>query len=504
MAEFSEEEKKILSKHVSNLDENIYLIFNLPPEVRAVLFAYVSRSPASFRENLLKLLKGKELQLNDFLAQYSSEGMNYSQANETAQKFHEKWVVGYGHSSVAEHAVASIAFEDVSILASKVIEDARLASYTEKSTRYQVFDKNRYYKPKELKDFPLYEKTCNNLFDLYCELTPKMLSYIKEKYPQQKDEPDGFYEGISKARACDELRYILPASTLTNLAMTANARVLEHTISRFLSNPLTEMQEIGSDLKKEVTKVIPVLVKFANPNPYFSNTDKKMPALVSDKIPSEEPKKEKDVELVDYDKEAEDKLITSILYRYSHHSFAQLFAKTKTLSREEKEKILEEFLNGRSEFDSPLRELEHVYYTFDLLMDYGAFRDVQRHRMCTQTNQPVTTKHGYSLPSELAEAGFESDFSNAMKQASEAFEELAKTNPLAAQYVVPLAFKKRTLFTWNLRELFWFIRLRARKEGHLSYRKIAWHVFDELEKVHPFIAKYIEHERSEGPARGEK
>ncbi|MEK6972970.1 MAG: FAD-dependent thymidylate synthase [archaeon] len=515
MQQFSETEKQILKKHVSNLDNNVYLIFNLPPEVRAVLFAYVSRSPLSFRENLLKLLKGKELNVSNLVEKYSGEELDFSKANESAKAFHEKWVVGYGHSSIAEHAVASIAFEDVSIIASKVIEDNRLASYTEKSTRYQVFDKNRYYKPKKIMDSKFsggYEKTCNNLFDLYWELTPKMMDFIKEKYPIEAGMNEKLYESVSKARACDNLRYLLPSSTLTNLAMTANARVLEHAIRKMLSNPLDEMQELGFKLKQEVTKVIPVLVKFADYNPYIANTEKKMYAIC-EPYSAEKPVKgnanekeentaEKDVTLVDYDKEAENKLIVAILYRFTHKNFESLLDKAKKMGEKEKLKIIDEFLNEKSQFDSPLRELEHLNYAFDVLVDYGAFRDIQRHRMCTQTNQLVTTKNGYSLPEELIEAGFKKEFENAMLEAKETFEKIAEEMPYEAQYVVPLAYKKRVLMTWNLRELHHFIRLRSRKEGHISYRKIAWHMYDELIKVHPFIAKYIACDKSEGPSRG--
>lgn len=510
MAGFSEEECKILSKHVSNLDNNVYLIFNLPPEVRAVLFAYVSRSPLSFRENLLKLLKGKELNVSTLVEKYSGEELDFSKANESAKSFHEKWVVGYGHSSVAEHAVASIAFEDVSIIASKVIEDNRLASYTEKSTRYQVFDKNRYYKPKKIMDSKFstaYEKTCNNLFDLYCELTPKMMNFVKQKYRIEAGMNEKFYDSISKARACDNLRYLLPSSTLTNLAMTANARVLEHAIRKMLSNPLEEMQEIGLKLKQEVTKVIPVLVKFADYNPYIADTEKKMYAICepnSEENADKGNETEKDVMLVDYDKEAENKLIAAILYRFTHETFESLINKAKKMGEKEKLKIIDEFLNEKSPYDAPLRELEHLNYTFDVLVDYGAFRDIQRHRMCTQTNQLVTTKNGYSLPEELIEAGFKKEFENAMLEAKETFGKIAEEMPYEAQYVIPLAYKKRVLMTWNLRELHHFIRLRSRREGHISYRKIAWHMYDELIKVHPFIAEYIACDKSEGPSRGEK
>jgi thymidylate synthase ThyX len=146
--------------------------------------------------------------------------------------------------------------------------------------------------------------------------------------------------------------------------------------------------------------------------------------------------------------------------------------------------------------DWPLRELEHINYTFDIMVDYGAFRDIQRHRICTQTNQELTVEHGFSMPQEFKDIGLKKDFEDCMKMAVEAFNEISKDFPKEAQYVVPLAFKKRTLFTWNLRELHHFIKLRSSKQGHRSYRRIAQLVYDELEEVHPLLARYIRVDKS--------
>ena len=229
-------------------------IYTLPsslmPEVKAVTFAKCSRSPENFDDI------AKEL------------------TNEKSAEFHEKWVVGYGHSSVAEHAIISLAIENVSILATKVIEDARLASFTEKSTRYQIFDKQTVLRPERIINSELadtYNQAIDLLMDTYEEMTEPMREFIKNKYPQ-KEETDRLYNMISKAKACDNIRYLLPTATLTNLGMTINARELEHLIKKMLSHPLKEIQDIGQELKEEAVAEVPTLVRFADKNQYLIQT----------------------------------------------------------------------------------------------------------------------------------------------------------------------------------------------------------------------------------------
>lgn len=508
--EFSKEDIAILQKHVTNVDKNIYVIYNLPPEVIAVLFAYVSRNPASFRENLLKLIKSEDLDTNAITQFYMDKGINYQEAKEKAMKFHEKWVVGYGHSSISEHAVAHIAIENVSILATKAIEDSRLASYTEKSTRYQVFDRNKFYKPENIMHSSLgedYKKTCESLFDLYHEMIPKLIEYMKSKYPKPNEMSDALYESISKARACDVARYVLPVSTLTNLAITINARSLERMIIKLLSHPLSEMKQIGSEIKTEVLKIIPTLVKYTEPNLYLMETNRLMKGFLAKEIgidvEAEEIKHENEnkAKLVSYDKDAENKIIASIIYKYSHKNYEKIYEKVKGMSDADKEKIFDEFLKRMGKHDPPMRELEHVYYTFDILLDYGAYRDIQRHRICTQTTQDLNPKNGYAIPKEIEEIGYGNRFKEAMKLAGKTFEKIASYFPKEAQYVLPLAFRTRTLFTMNLREIYHFVKLRSSKEGHIAYRKIAWDIYNEIKRVHPILAKYIKVEFLEGPAR---
>lgn len=449
-------------------------IYTLPsdlmPEVKAVTFAKCSRSPQSFDEIARELTEEK------------------------SAEFHEKWIVGYGHSSVAEHAVLSLAVENVSILATKVIEDSRLASFTEKSTRYQIFTRDRVYKPDNVLNSSLgetYKNTINLLMDTYEELSSPMRDFVEKKYPKEKGQSDKLYNMTSKARACDNIRYLLPTATMTNLGMTINARGLEHLIEKLLSHDLQEMNEIGKEIKEKGVAEVPTLIRYAQESKYLKETKEAL-KIVAKEHSLDSVGENIAVKVIDYDKNAEEKIVASLLYPHSDLSYTEIMEKVRKMESEEKERILEESLKRREKFDAPLREFEHIYYTFEILVDYGAFRDIQRHRMCTQSNQNVTTVHGYDMPPEIKEAGLEERFKKAAEESALAFEKIYKEFPHEAQYVVPLCFRKRVLITWNLRELFHFISLRSGKKGHASYRRIAQECWRKLEKIHPLFAKYID------------
>ena len=455
---------------------SVYSLDHLKPEIVAVAFAKCSRSPESFGAIAAEL------------------------TDEKSADFHEKWVVGYGHSSVAEHANVHLALENVSILATKVIEDNRLASFTEKSTRYQIFDRSRYYKPAKIMGSSLgveYENTMNEIYDTYTAMFEPMREFITKKYPRQENENEKAYEATIKARTCDNIRYLLPTATLTNLGMTANARVWEHAVSKLLSSSLEEMIDIGHAIKNEALKIVPTLIKFADANKYIAETNPILNTLARYILPNT-PESSAPVTIVSYEKDAENKLIASLLYRFAQLPYNQIYAEVLKMTYEQKEKIMDEALARRATFDAPLRELEHIYYTFDILMDYGAFRDVQRHRMCTQTNQAVTIIHGYETPPEIVEAGLGTRYRETMEKAAALYQKIYSQFPLEAQYTVPLGFRKRTLFTWNLRELHHFIALRSGLKGHISYRRIAQACWYKLNEVQPLMAKYIRVNMEEG------
>jgi thymidylate synthase ThyX len=284
---------------------------------------------------------------------------------------------------------------------------------------------------------------------------------------------------------------VLPAATLTNIGVTINGRVLEHMISKLLSYPLEEPREIGVLVKAEAEKIIPTLLKYADRNAYMAETHQAMEALASQQFAGSIPEETPDVSLVRYPEDAEDQLVAAILYGYCAHPFRQVEERVQKLSREEKARVIDEYLTRRGKHDQPLRALEHLTYTFDILVDFGAFRDIQRHRMCTQIPQELGASHGYSTPPEIAHYGLLPTYEECMARAREAYDIIARDFPREAQYVLPLAFRKRVLFTWNLREIHHFVQLRSAQQGHISYRHIAQQVFKEVKRVHPLLAKYI-------------
>ncbi len=491
---FTAEEIAVLQPYVTNVDRPIFALKNLPEEVVAVLFAYYSRSRESLRRNLLKLIQEKDLDLEERLGWAAKDQDELGLARQKAKEFHEKWVVGYGHASVAEHAVAHLAIEDVSIVASKIIEDTRLASYTEKSTRYVVFDREKFYRVPRLMASPhgrLYEETCSFLLETYTRLTEPVVAAIKRETPRAEKQTERGYETACKAKSCDILRYVLPAATLTNIGMTINGRALEHLITKLLSHPLEETREIGTLMKAEAEMIIPTLLKYAAYNAYTAETHQAMAALASSQFADWTSEEAQDVSLVRYPEDAEDQLVTAILYGYTAHPFRQVEERVRKLSREEKVHVIDEYLQRRGKHDQPLRALEHLSYTFDILVDFGAFRDIQRHRMCTQTAQELGPIHGYSTPPEIIHYSLLPTYEECMARAQETYRVIAADFPREAQYGLPLAFRKRVLFTWNLREIHHFVQLRSAKQGHISYRHIAQQVFKELERVHPLLAKYI-------------
>jgi thymidylate synthase ThyX len=491
---FSAAEQAMLAPYVSNLDRPVFALQHLPEEVIAVLFAYYSRSRDSLRRNLLKLLSAGDLALLGHRPVASTAQPDLAQARDKARQFHEKWVVGYGHASVAEHAVAHLAVEDVSIVASKVIEDMRLASYTEKSTRYVEFDAERYYPLPELVGTAaatVYHNTMRFLLTTYTTLLPQVVAAIKTAWPRTPTQTERGYNTACRAKALDLLRYLLPAGTLTNLGMTINGRALEHLLTKMLSHPLLEVQRLGTMLKEEAQPIMPTLLKYAQPNAYMANTEDTMRTLASELLRPDQPPKTPSVCLVQVPEEAETQLVAAMLFGYGQHAWAQVLARARALSWTQKEQVLDAYLQGRGPHDQPLRALEHLTYTFEILIDYGAYRDIHRHRMATQTRQLPTPEYGYSLPEELAQYGFREVFQTCMARAAAAYHQLAVEHQHVAQYVLPLAYRCRVLITWNLREMYHFVQLRSAKQGHTSYRKVAQAVYHELARVHPLLAQYM-------------
>lgn len=452
-------------RHIYLLDPQI-----LNPETIAVTFAKTSRSPQSFREIAAELTDDK------------------------SAKFHEKWVVGYGHASVAEHAVLHIAVENISRLAVECLESNRLASYTEKSTRYQKWDLSQFFIPPELENHPLkdlYIQTCQILFDTYSQSLPLVKKVVQEQTPQRENESEAAWEQRIRSDYIDVCRFLLPAASLANVGMTINARNLEHALTKMLSHPLEEVKTIGAEIKDISQTEIPTLIKYANPNPYLMDTCHAFCEEAAKYPPDTTLASEEWCRLVKFDSDAETRVLASVLYRFSALSYAQCMDKIQKLSLPEQEHFCEMLLGKLGSFDIPLRELEHVSYTFDLILDQGAYFELKRHRMMTQTPQALTTRLGYTVPQKFIQAGFEKQYRSAMEIAGEVFEKISAINPDIASYIVPNGYNRRILITFNLRTAFHFLSLRTAPKAHFSIRRIAYRMAECIQQATPLLSAYI-------------
>jgi thymidylate synthase ThyX len=447
----------IPSRRIYLLDPGQY-----DPETIAVAFAKTSRSPLPF----------------DKIA----EDLNA----EKSAEFNEKWVVGYGHASVAEHAVLHLAIENVSRLAVETIESNRLASYTEKSTRYQNWEQLAFFTPPELKDHPLaknYLDTCTKLFDFYNDCQPKLQAQLIREHPRRADEGDAAYERCIRSMALDSARYLLPAASLANLGMTANARTLEHAISKMLSSQLEEVRRIGESIKVTACASVPTLIKYAAANKY-QRTLSTWDCPVSLKLSNNSSDW---ITLVNYNSLGVEKLLASMLFRHGNQDYGTCYEYVTNLSDAEKRTHLTHILDGMGAHDNPPHEFEHTSYTFDVMMDQGAFYEIKRHRMMTQSPQALGASLGYAIPRIFKDSGLLKQYQEAMDQAADCWTKLDKWNPTAASYVVPNGFNRRVLLSLNVREAYTLIKLRSSPNAHYSVRRVVRRMAEETQKVHPLI-----------------
>jgi len=439
----------------------------LSPEIIAVTFARTSRSPQSFSEIAAELTEEK------------------------SAEFHEKWVVGYGHASVAEHAVLHLAVEGISRLAVETLESNRLASYTEKSTRYQMWNGDEFHIPVELAEtdlLPLYEETCRMLFQAYAEALPTVRAIVQKKQPQKPDEGEAAWERRIRSSYVDVCRYFLPAAAVANVGVTINARALEHAITKLLSHPLAECQAVGAELRAAAKESVPTLVKYAEYNPYLAETSRALThqaeslaaGIAGDWCV-----------LSGVDPDYETRIIAGALYRYGGFTFEQAFQAVRDADLSQRQHWADSLLAGRGDHDQPLREFEHASFTFDLVMDQGAYFEVKRHRMMTQTPQRLTTHLGYAIPRLMVEAGVEPAYRQAMQAAHEAFLRFEALNPEVASYVVPNGFNRRVLLTLNLRSADHFVALRSAPNAHFAVRRIAQRMASDLREHFPLLGAYL-------------
>ncbi|EKD26696.1 MAG: hypothetical protein ACD_79C01058G0003 [uncultured bacterium] len=504
----SMEEKRKLLPYVTNTDKSVFALRNLPEVIKGALFSRYSRSALGLRQLLLKEFIGSDEASFSDIAQGSGNIANQEIAIKKAEEFYNRVLDGYGDDSIGELGGAHLAFENVSIIATKIIEDARIGgSPLEKSTRYIFFDQKvdndyRFLKEPVLmqsKFKDLYLSTCRNLFEVYSECIEPLTKYVEKITLLEEGVSVQAYKASVRARVCDALRGLLPASTLTNIGMFGNGRFFETLIQKLNCSHLSEMKEIGTLAFEELSKIIPSFVRRGNTEhkhfklllDFLNNQEN----LIKNKAQNLNFKKgsvNNPVSVIDYDKDAIIKVASAILYEYTDAPLKEIYKKLKNSSKEELDDILKTCYEGRlNRRHKPPRALEHAFYTFDLVGDYGIFRDLHRHRMLTQQRQLLSTNLGYNIPQDIIDSGLDKKFTKALNEASKAYDIISKEYPLQAQYVVPMAYRIRWYFKINLRSLVWMCELRSAPQGHINYRKIAQEITRQVCKIHPEFSPFF-------------
>ena len=520
---FTESEKKSLAPFFTNLSEPVFGL-KLPQEVAGALFSRYSRSSKSLRRIFLgEFLGDPELALKDLLGG-QGPASEQSAAVQKARAFYDRVLVGYGDDSVAQLGGAHIACEGISNVAVKILEDARIGiAPLEKSTRYVRFDQKDekgdylFFQEPEImasQHRTAYLEVMNLLFETYSRQIEPMNEFVKNslpieeiqlRHPQtggqlsyreaQQDErlkrwAETAYRSTVRSHTCDVLRSYLPAATLTNAGFFGDGQAFEYLLTKLYSHELTEAKELAAAMHRDLNELIPSFVKRAQSSEYIAQTYSAARALTAQVMAESPVRPAASVTLIDYDAGGEEKIIAAILYPHSRHPIHQLRELVSRMPQDQRSTILDEYLKRRRHRrDKPGRALEQVYYTFDILGNLGAYRDLQRHRILTQDRQDFTTVHGFDTPVEIKEAGFRSDFDRCMEKASQLYEKIHRDLPQEAQYVVPFAYKIRWTMKMNLREAVHIGELRTTPQGHPDYRFIAQEMWRKINDVHPTLAQ---------------
>jgi thymidylate synthase ThyX len=411
---------------------------------------------------------------------------------------------------------AHLAFENVSILAAKVIEDARIGgSPLEKSTRYIYFDQKidgeyLFYREPVLMTSAFrddYVNMCNHLFTTYSNLIPQLTEVMEKKFPKQHDVSKVAYTAALRAKVLDCLRGLLPASALTNMGLYGNGRFFEMLLQKLGCHNLAEIQDLGKKSFEELSKAIPSFVRRAEQNHKYNKTfsefqeqmQSELKSLSSRFTPSLDKMDMRGVRLVQYESDAPAKVAAALMFACSKTGLHELQEQCRCLSDEELGRILDAASNYRENrrHKSP-RALEHAYYTFEIVADFGAYRDLQRHRILTQERQLLSCDLGYFIPPEIKDTEMEKQYCLAMDEAKEVYQNIAAELPEEAQYVVPMGYHIHWYFHVNLRALQWICELRSAAAGHANYRFIAQELAKQVCQVHPQFERFFKFVDYEG------
>ena len=495
--EFTAAEARLLAPYLTNLERPVFALRNLPEVVKGALFSRYSRTEKSLRRVLLdEFLNVPELGL--------AEAVPASQepvATRHAEEFYERVLVGYGDDSVAELAGAHLAVERVSTLAAKALEDARIGlSPLEKSTRYVRFDRpgpdgrHLYHRGPELAH-PAYEPAADNLFRTFSALLEPVLVNLRSEYPLEPGETERAWKTATRAKALDLLRGLLPASTLTNLGLFGNGRAFEYLVTKLAASELAECQDLAHSMHAELSEVIPSFVRRALDERYGGPAAQRLAngaAALRRLAPRHalscgRGEQAAGVRLVEHDPNALAKVAAAALFPHSDLSLEELRE-----SSLDPVAVLDAIAGDRANRRHRVpRAFEHAQYTFEIVANFAAYRDLQRHRMLTQDRQLIGCDLGYDVPPQLDAMGIGGRFRDAMDLAAQAQARLAADlGPATAQYMVPLGFRMRWYFKVSLREVVHLCELRTTPQGHPDYRHVAQEMFRRVQEQQPELARY--------------
>jgi thymidylate synthase ThyX len=491
--EFSEEERRALQPYFTNLDAPVFALRNLPEVVKGALFARYSRSPKSLRR----------LFLDEFLDKVEGPGGVGEVGVERADRLYERVFNEYGDDSVAQLGGAHLACEGASNLLTKVLEWGRLMAYLEQSTRYIAYTDRiggrwKYHIPEELDGSPLRDRYVSCLdaaFATYTRLLQPMDRHFEARYPKADDDPDAVYRRTIRAKSLDTLRGLLPAATQSNVGLFGTGQAYEALLLRMRVHPLAEVREYAHMMLAELRKVIPSFLKRVDQtnrgeqwSRYLQATGAATARLAERLLEKESAEARPEVTLTDFDPDGELKVVAAALYSVCHLPDDQLIGAVRNLSIEQRREVLAAYLGERrNRRHKPGRAFERTAYRFDILTDYGAFRDLQRHRLLTLEWQRLVPEHGYAVPEAVEATGATDEWRARMQESADLYEAMSAAGmEEAASYAVAMAYRVRFYMDMNAREAMHVIELRTSPQGHASYRRVC-------QAMHRLIAETAGH-----------
>jgi thymidylate synthase ThyX len=497
--EFTEEERRLLRPHFTNFDRPVFALVNLPETIKGALFARYSRYAGTLRR----------LYLDEFAADVPEGGRPFEgEEGERAAGLYERVFMGYGDDSIAQVGGAHVACEWVSNILTKVLQRGRLAAYLEQSTRYIPYDQplpesagggHRFYRGDELG--PEYAQAMEELFAIYSRSLARVHEWAAERWPRG-DEPEAAWQRSIKAKGLDLLRGLLPAATLSHVGIFASGQAYEQLLLRMLASPLPEARHFATMILGELKKVMPSFVaRVERPNrggEWISYLEQRREAaerwVARLGLDRAEGSDAPSVELIDVDG-SEDELIAASLFESAGSSERTILDRVRALPPDEQAEIIAGLAGDRpNRRHRPGRGWEAVRYRFEIVSDYGGFRDLQRHRMLTCQWQRLSPDLGAGIPDEVREAGAGSEYERALELSRAEYERLAAAGLReAAPYALCLGYRIRYLLDLNAREAMHLIELRSGREGHPTYRAVAQAMHERIASVHPAIGAAMTH-----------